>query len=234
MFSMKRRSIFLSNIKKALIVALTTGAFLLSTAELSLAKSKKKTSLPKKSEKKAIESSTTNDAFNRNTEKIQVHSFGVGLGETFLKGDFNQYGDDTITVDLFYSYKASYSFDFLINGHHSKHTYRGQQITNNGLAFAIKGRFYQFDNFSPFCLGGIGFYRPIANRYLAETHTYQESDSKITFGLHAGAGADLTLNDNVAIGILGHYHNPFDVKQNIGSDVEGSYFKLMMTLMYTL
>ena len=41
--------------------------------------------------------------------------WGLGLGQTFLTGDFGKNGEDSITVDLYYKYKASYSFDLIVN-----------------------------------------------------------------------------------------------------------------------
>ncbi len=61
-----------------------------------------------------------------------------------------------------------------------------------------------------------------------------DTEKKTAFGIHLGGGADLRLNDNFTVGILGHFHNPFDVKQDDGMDVEGSYFKLLITLLYTI
>jgi opacity protein-like surface antigen len=90
---------------------------------------------------------------------------------------------------------------------------------------------YQFDNFAPFALGGLGFYRPSVTRMV--NNQIVESDRKTTFGWHLGLGADLKLNLNYSAGILAHYHHPFDVQQDLGPKVSGSYCKLMMTFMYS-
>ena len=47
-----------------------------------------------------------------------------------------------------------------------------------------------------------------------------------------GAGIDLRLNNKVVVGLLGHYHLPFEVKQDDFENVKGSYFKLLLTAMY--
>ena len=44
-----------------------------------------------------------------NEQPLGAHSLGIGLGQTFLTGDFGENGEDSITVDLYYKYKASYS-----------------------------------------------------------------------------------------------------------------------------
>jgi len=162
---------------------------------------------------------------------IKTHSLGVGIGQTFLLGDFSDIGEDSITLDLFYSYAASYSFDFLLNFHYSTHDSKDQEVTLPGLAFAIKAKVFQFDQFTPYVLGGLGFYRPEAKR--KQGSIIQETKTKLEFGTNLGAGFDLRLNERVSFGLLFHYHNPFDVKQDVGDPLEGSYTKLMITSTYT-
>lgn len=159
--------------------------------------------------------------------EIHKHGIGLGVGQTFLLGSFEDQGDNKIAFpDLFYSYTASYSFDLLVNLHSSHHEYRDEEVWLRGLAFGVKARPYEFDAFSPFILGGLGFYIP----QIAKNG--EKSDEKTTFGLNLGAGVDLRLNRNVVVGILGQFHNPFNVKQDETEDVKGSYFKLLLTAMY--
>lgn len=161
---------------------------------------------------------------------LKVHSLGIGLGQTFLAGDFEDNGDDKITWDLFYSYSASYSFDFLANVHYSKHKYKSRKVDLSSVNFGIKGKVYQMDSFSPFVVGGLGFYQPKTRRIQANALT--DSESKVVFGYHFGAGIDLDLNSKFKIGVLATLHNPFDVDQENQEKVEGSYHKLMMTCFY--
>ncbi len=162
---------------------------------------------------------------------INRHSVGIGLGQTFLSGDMEDNGDDKITFDMYYSYSASYSFDLLINAHHTSHKYKNRKVKLSGLALGIKAKAFQFDNFSPFVTAGFGFYRPEVRRLLG--NSIVNAEAKITFGNHIGVGADLKLNDRFTVGVIAHYHNPFDVKQEEGPEVEGSYSKLLLTGMYT-
>lgn len=162
---------------------------------------------------------------------IQLHSLGLGVGQTFLKGQFQDNGEDKITFDLYYSYAASYSFDLLVNAHHSKHGFKSREATISGTSVGIKSKIYNFDNFAPYFHGGVGFYRPKITRPVADAMV--ESEGKVTFGLNFGAGAELRLNDKFLVGLIGHYHDPFDVKQEIGPKVEGSYFKLLLMGMYS-
>ena len=162
--------------------------------------------------------------------EVRVHSVGVGVGQTFLAGDFQDNGEDRITADLYYNFKASHSFDFNVNFHTSSHDFRETEVSTTGLAFGIKGKAYQFDAFSPFALAGVGFYLPSVTRNV--NGELLESDDKLVFGIHLGAGAELQLSRRVTVGLMGHYHNPFDVRQELGPDVEGAYFKMLLTSFY--
>ena len=159
------------------------------------------------------------------------HSVGIGIGQTFVAGDFNDSGEDQITWDLLYNYAASYSFDLLANFHHSKHEFDGQYTQLTSLNLGIKSKFYQIDAFSPYAVGGFGFYAPRVNRRI--NGQLVESDTKVAFGYHLGIGGDLRLNEKVTVGLLGQYHNPFDVKQENAPEVEGRYYKLLITAFYS-
>ncbi|MBT4790148.1 MAG: hypothetical protein HON90_01130 [Halobacteriovoraceae bacterium] len=159
--------------------------------------------------------------------EIHKHAIGIGLGQTFLLDNFEKKGDNKITADLLYTYTASYSFDLLLNAHMSYHEYRQKAVWLRGYTMSIKARSYEFDAFSPFILGGLGFYMPQIKDSDGIT-----SDPKYTFGMNAGAGLDLRLNKKIVVGILGQYHMPFEVKQDETENVRGSYFKLLLTTMY--
>lgn len=163
--------------------------------------------------------------------EINKHSIGIGLGQTFLRSDFHDHGTDKITPDIYYNYSASYSFDFMANMHWSKHKYMNRDVTIKGLALSIKGKGFQFDAFSPFALGGFGFYLPEATRILNGTRT--KTREQLVFGMNLGAGVELRLNSQATIGVIAHYHDPFDVRQEVGSDLEGSYMKLLILALYT-
>lgn len=216
----------LKNIFSKKPILITCIGFLVLGPVNSFSKSKMDLLTSDKAAKKAG-SQNTIPAYSRRKD----HAIGIGLGQTFLHGEFSDNGDDKITADLFYSYRASHSFDFFTDIHFSKHKYKNKNTKLSGVALGIKAKIYQIDAFSPFALGGLGFYRPILTRELDGVLT--ESISKVAFGYHIGAGADLKLNDRVTVGILAHYHNPFDVQQeDQASDVEGSYFKLLITGLY--
>ena len=165
---------------------------------------------------------------------LKIHSFGVGLGQTFIKGDLSDHGSDRITTDILYNYSASYSFDLAVSYHFSTHSINktGSFARLHGLAVGIKGKLYQFDSFSPFLLGGLGLYAPKVRRRV--NGAVVDSTSTPVFGTHFGVGGELLLNRRFSVGILGHYHNPFDRQEEFGPEIEGSYFKLLITTFYQL
>ncbi len=162
--------------------------------------------------------------------QLRKHGLGFGLGQTFLLGKYADYGDSKITMDVLYTYAASYSFDILVDAHYSKHSSSNEKLKTMGLNGAIKARLFEFDNFSPFVLGGLGFYAPQAKRNIGGTTKW--SDQKLTFGMNFGGGMDLRLNDHYVVGVLGQLHWPFTVKQSDQPDLKGYYFKLLITGTY--
>lgn len=161
---------------------------------------------------------------------IHQHGLGLGLGQTFLFGNYGKHGQDKITADILYSYSASYSFDLLVNAHLSEHSDDGEKMKLMGLSTSFKGRFVEYDSFSPYFLGGLGFYAPKAKRI--ENGKLEWSDQKVTFGLNFGAGIDLRLNEQYVIGVMSQVHWPFKVTQEEGSTLKGYYMKLLLTGMY--
>ena len=165
------------------------------------------------------------------SKDLKRHSIGVGIGQTFLGSELGQNGDDSITLDLYYDYSASYSFDLAINFHHSTHKIIKREATITGLAVGVKGRLFQFDAFSPFVLGGLGFYAPTVTRL--KNNVLEKTPFSIAFGSHFGAGGELKLNEKFKIAALIHFHNPFDIKQDLEKELEGSYYKLLLNTHYT-
>ena len=181
------------------------------------------TSLYSKEKAKDPETHTSNSV----EREIHKHAIGVGLGQTFLLGQFKNHGINQTTADILYTYTASYSFDLLVNVHFSDHEFEGKKVKLAGYNMSIKGRSYEFDAFSPFLLGGLGFYTP----QITEKDGTR-SDIKNTFGFNLGGGADLRLNEKVIIGLMAQFHKPFEIKQEETDNVTGSYLKLLLTAMY--
>ncbi len=165
------------------------------------------------------------------TSDINLHSVGLAIGQTFLHGDFSDNGENQVTFDGYYDYTASHSFDFVANAHFSKHKFHNLYTQINGLAFSIKGKIFQFDSFAPFIMGGLGFYMPKQKRIIDGQN--RESESKITLGTNLGVGTELELNRHFKLWLVIHHHNPFDIKQEVGTEIEGRYTKLLMAGFYT-
>jgi hypothetical protein len=158
------------------------------------------------------------------------HSVGIGIGETFLFSTFSNFGEDKITLDLFYFYKASYTFEVMVDLHLSSHTLGEQEINLMGATVGIKSYLVHLDSFSPYIVAGLGFYLPTTKELVSATLT--ESESKLAFGSNFGAGMDLKLNQTFTLGLISLYHNPFDLQQSVVSKIEGSYLKLLITFAY--
>ena len=224
----------LSKIFKKVIIApvFMTGVLFLNTAN---AQAQMKPNIgaltSDKTAQKVSNNIPTSSEADRIPNELNKHSIGIGIGQTFLRSDFADHGTDKITPDLYYNYSASYSFDFNANLHYSKHKYLNRDVTIRGLALAIKGKGFQFDAFSPFVLGGFGFYLPKATRDMNGVRT--ATRTQLVFGMNLGAGVELRLNSEASVGIIAHYHDPFDVRQEVGSDLEGSYMKLLIIASYT-
>ena len=164
--------------------------------------------------------------------ELNKHSLGIGFGQTFLRSSLAENGNDKITAELYYNYSASYSFDFMANLHWNTHTYKDREAVTRGLALAIKGKGFQLDAFSPFVFGGFGFYYPSVTRHITATEL-ATTRSQIVFGVNAGAGVELRLNSKVVVGAILHYHDPFDVRQEVGPTLQASYLKILLTALYT-
>jgi opacity protein-like surface antigen len=165
------------------------------------------------------------------TNKIHKHQIGIGIGETFLFGKFDDSGSDKITLDFFYDYAASYSFDLLVNLHISNHTFKGEEVDLASLNMNIKSKLFNFDQFSPYAAGGLGFYYPTMTRRDSDGKL-QDSDGQFVFGWQVGGGVELDLNEKYNVGIMLMYFSPFKVKQDEQAAVDGSYMKLLITSMY--
>lgn len=194
----------------------------------------KPTAKPEKIEVEEIEEREAPTRFSNSSSssqrKLRQHGIGLGLGQTFLLGNYAKHGTDKITADLLYTYAASYSFDLLINAHMSEHKDESEKMKVMGLATSIKGRVVEYDNFSPYVLGGLGFYAPTAERRI--NGSIKKTTQKVTFGLNFGGGIDLRLNDEFVVGVMGQMHWPFVTKQDDQPDLRGYYCKLMITGMY--
>ena len=103
---------------------------------------------------------TQEDKGSFNVGSLKGHSFGLCLGQTFLQGDFSKNGQNGITIDAYYEYNASYSFDLVVNGHYSSHEMGEKNTTILGVAAGIKGKILNYDSFTPFFYWWTGLLQP--------------------------------------------------------------------------
>ena len=211
-----------------LVLLLTAGLVLSSAA--SAKEEGVKPSIKEMTSQKASEEVAAQIPDSGSFSDVNVHSVGLGIGQTKIDGDFSNHGDDKITPSLFYNYSASHSFDLLVELHTSKHKYNGESVRLTGLPIGVKAKIIHFDAFTPFVLGGLGFYYPSERRNI--NGQMVDSHSKATLGIHLGGGADLRLNRHYSIGVLGAYYDPFDIKQDGAPSVSGRYYKRLITGFY--
>jgi hypothetical protein len=120
----------------------------------------------------------------------------------------------------------------LSNIHFNELDHKGQRLTLRGITTAVKFKLYQIDEFAPFVMGGLGIYSPHELREV--NGAFVKSNKQAVMGWNAGFGVDLRLNQKFMVGMLVHYHDPFDIEQDIGEKVKGAYTKLLVTLLYSL
>src|SRR3990167_159982 len=139
-------------LKKLMVLSMSFFIFAANSAETTTVEKKTEEKVTeKKEEVKATEPATSSQSSgSSNSREIHKHAVGIGIGETFLFGKFEPYGDNGITGELFYSYTASYSFDLLIGIHNSSHSYKDSTVHLKAYTASIKGRWVEYDSFSPF------------------------------------------------------------------------------------
>lgn len=163
----------------------------------------------------------------RSEKKIHSHTIGYGVGQTFLFGDYKDIADNHLGHQFFYSFKTSYSFDFSSGIHLSRHDEDNRDLKMAALWTNIKATFFDFDTFAPFVTGGFGFYWPRVEAGPLE------SKSKTVFGINFGVGADLQFNSHWAIEFLTHFHKPFATRYENNQKIKGSFFNILIALLYT-
>jgi len=91
--------------------------------------------------------------------------------------------------------------------------------------------FFNLDAFYASVFGGLGFYLPSAKRNV--NNTLLETESKLVFGTNFGIEALLKLNAKHAFSMRYHYHNPFDLNQDLGGSLEGHYTILSTNFIFS-
>lgn len=211
-----------------LCYAFIFGGLVLGTSSFAQDKPKVKSSAAKKVEDLFTAENAAPPANHESSYRTKTHIVTLGLGQGMLFGRYSDLGEDQITGDLFYAYRASYTWDLVVNLHQSKHKKSKTWAKTQGMAISIRGNLMHYDQFLPYALGGLGLYRP-----QIKDKDGQTSVRKTVLGFNLGAGVELQLQRHFSIGLLGQIHNPFKIKARDGHPkLEGRYAKLMMTLSY--
>ena len=152
------------------------------------------------------------------------HMLGVAFGQNYFFSDFSKWTEDELGYDFYYEYLASMSFGVMTNFHYISSRRGDNKLRVVGTDASIKVYFYHFDHFAPYFAGGVGFYHLALN----DTH-----GNSFAFGNNLALGFDLVLNEHIKVGMLLHYHNPFDLRDQIsGVNLEGSYFRALLLISY--
>lgn len=230
-----RKKLKFINLKALIVPAVSVFCFLSTTTTIysksiieKMTSSENSKSVPARNSLFAPSSSSL-DPFS-----LKRHSIGFALGQTFLKGSFQDYGHNKILPEIYYNYSVSHSFDLIANFHASNHRSNSQSIRVLGITTAIKAKAFHFDSFAPYVFAGLGFYSPKAKFFVNNNREIFETNTKTVFGTNFGIGADLDLNKKFNAGFLLHAHDPFDIHLDNAPKIEGFYLKLLMTLFYKI
>ena len=146
------------------------------------------------------------------------HKVMFGIGQLFLFSDFSEKGNDKITSDLEYIYMSQEKFDVTLNTHFFSTERRNQDIHVWAVAPSIKYNLYKKESVTFYGKGAFGFYN------------IEVEDSKWVFGTNLGTGVEVDLNDKYVVGMKWDYHMPFEVRYSDGTEVDGSYMRLLIQM----
>jgi len=155
------------------------------------------------------------------------NNISLQVGQTFLMGDLSSY-DDSLGFSGNYTYGISRLMAFDSTLGYSSHS-QGKYSLVSLMAGARMNLSY-YDRVIPYLTGGLGFYRP--SRAITDSSTL----SATLFGLHVGAGADLSISPEMFFGASLTFHNAFaSTKQTSSGPVNlgGSYTNFVARVGYT-
>ncbi len=155
------------------------------------------------------------------------NNVSLQVGQTFLMGDLSSY-DDALGFSGNYTYGISRLMAFDSTVGYSSHS-QGKYSLFSLMAGARMNLTY-YDRVIPYLNAGLGFYKP--SRDITEKSTL----SATLFGLHVGAGADLSISPEMFFGAALTFHNAFgSTKQTSSGPVNlgGSYTNFVARVGYT-
>lgn len=162
--------------------------------------------------------------------RINRHKLGLAIGQSYLFGDYEDLGKKEIIPTLIYEYSASFLFDLHLGFQHGKFEKKDESISISALNIGLKGKTNFYDKLAPYLMGGIGLFIPKATRVSGNSKV--DTPSKLVFGLHGAAGAELFLANNFSVGMYLQYQKPFNVEIDDQKDLSGSYGSLGFNFFY--
>lgn len=155
------------------------------------------------------------------------NNVSLQIGQTFLMGDVSSY-DDSLGFSGNYTYGISRLMAFDSTFGYSNHS-QGKYSLLSLMAGARMNLTY-YDRVIPYLSGGLGFYKP--SREIGPNANL----SATLFGLHVGAGADLSISPEMFFGAALTFHNAFSNTRQTSSgpvNLGGSYTNFVARVGYT-
>ena len=198
------------------------------------------------SESRAPKSTYSHDTLSSDLSPFSPgsHNISLDLGQVFLVGDLTKF-QNTLGTQLHYNYGVSDLFSFDSSLGYSQHS--SGQFSLFTLLSGVRMNLSWFDKIIPYGIFGLGFYLP---SYLDTTATPTRTSSTgpsngsgssssspdlstlpsvsaLLFGVHLGAGVDLSLSRNVFFGASLLFHQMFGTTQTMANgtlmNVGGAY-----------
>ena len=155
------------------------------------------------------------------------HNVSLDLGQVFLMGDLAKF-QNSLRTELHYNYGVSDLFSFDSSLGYSQHS--SGQFSLFSLLGGARMNLSWFDRVIPYGIFGLGFYLPSyvdtsaapkgsisSTNPSASNLSTLPSVSALLFGVHFGAGIDLSISRNAFFGTSLLFHQMFGTTQALAS-----------------
>ena len=153
----------------------------------------------------------------------ESNNLALDLGQVFLLGNLGTNYQDSLGMQLHYTYGVSDLFGFDSSLGYSSHSDGKYSLTT--LLTGLRANLSWYDRVIPYAVVGLGFYKPsyrITSKDLPSSNV-----SPVVFGVHLGPGIDLQLSQNLFFGAALTFHDIFGttatVADNTKMEVDGTY-----------
>lgn len=156
------------------------------------------------------------------------NNLSLDVGQVFLMGDLSTSYNDSLGMQLHYTYGVSEMFGFDASVGHSSHS--GGRYSLTTLLAGLRTNLTWYDKVIPYAVFGLGFYKP---GYKFDDLT---SYSPVVFGLHLGPGVTLQLTDQFFFGASLTFHDIFGSRQETSKgivEVDGTYTSFFLNAGFT-